>query len=438
MKVNVYMQTFAAKKPARVGTLSQGVGGVDFEYSKKWLASEGYAISPLLGISKKKAPAKFQNIDLSIFDNTEEDSWNKRLMEAYAEIMQDKLAMPIKKYTQLDYLLAGGDTRVGALRFKSGKKFTSTDAIPTFNLSTGLKPTWHGLNFVSDLSFPNFGEIDKKLKIYLKNIIKAIADVEDKSVAMHKKEYSFRVLIDASKGLGGVRPKVHIAGKDGSMWIAKFPSKNDKLPMPSKSYDLEIWECFANHLASYLRLNVANARKVEIGKTTIFLSKRFDVEGGKQLHFIPAKSLFGNKYKYEHSNGYLEVAEFIKAKGNTADLKELWKRMIFNICIGNGDDSLYNFGFLYKNGIWNLSPFYDLNPATQEKPKLSLEEAKKLAGYFEVGKTEGEAYLDDLRNKSRSIFSLYSAKCRLQYGIENSFFSGNLNTLFHQKNSTKL
>lgn len=66
--------------------------------------------------------------------------------------------------------------------------------------------------------------------------------------------------------------------------------------------------------------------------------------------------------------GYLDIADFI-IKGCTnveENLKELYRRVAFNICVGNSDDHFRNHGFLLTSKGWTLSPAYDMNP-TQNK-----------------------------------------------------------------------
>ena len=54
------------------------------------------------------------------------------------------------------------------------------------------------------------------------------------------------------------------------------------------------------------------------------------------------------------------------------DVKELWRRLVFNILISNLDDHLRNHGFLYAGGDgWRLSPAYDINPQPRDlKPRF--------------------------------------------------------------------
>jgi len=62
---------------------------------------------------------------------------------------------------------------------------------------------------------------------------------------------------------------------------------------------------------------------------------------------------------------YLEIAEALRQQGASPndDLKELWRRIVFNVLISNTDDHLRNHAFLYESQKgWRLSPAYDMNP----------------------------------------------------------------------------
>ena len=47
---------------------------------------------------------------------------------------------------------------------------------------------------------------------------------------------------------------------------------------------------------------------------------------------------------------------------NTEDVLEMFRRMVFNVLIGNQDDHTKNFSFLYKEeeNSYRLSPAYDI------------------------------------------------------------------------------
>ena len=70
----------------------------------------------------------------------------------------------------------------------------------------------------------------------------------------------------------------------------------------------------------------------------------------------------------EQSEGtsYLELAQFIRAQGDAghadSDLEQLFRRVAFNVSIGNRDDHLRNHGFVLGKTGWRLAPAFDVNP----------------------------------------------------------------------------
>lgn len=62
---------------------------------------------------------------------------------------------------------------------------------------------------------------------------------------------------------------------------------------------------------------------------------------------------------------YLELTEFLQRNGNPAtlraDLAQLFRRVVFNVAVGNRDDHLRSHGFLLELGGWRLAPAFDVN-----------------------------------------------------------------------------
>lgn len=94
---------------------------------------------------------------------------------------------------------------------------------------------------------------------------------------------------------------------------------------------------------------------------------------------------------------YLEIAEVIErhSPSPTADLRELYRRIIFSILTGNTDDHLRNHAFLRQRRGWALSPAYDLNPNPHRPDRLStaigfddtkadIDTALSVCGYFRL------------------------------------------------------
>ena len=101
------------------------------------------------------------------------------------------------------------------------------------------------------------------------------------------------------------------------------------------------------------------------------LSKRFDrTTEGHRRHFASAMTLLGltDGRDAKTGHGYLDIVDFILQ--NCCDveenLRQLYRRVAFNIAIGNSDDHFRNHGFLLTPRGWTLSPAYDMNPTLNE------------------------------------------------------------------------
>jgi len=73
-------------------------------------------------------------------------------------------------------------------------------------------------------------------------------------------------------------------------------------------------------------------------------------------------------------HGYLDIVDFIiqSCTDVEANLHELFRRVVFNICIGNSDDHFRNHGFLLTAKGWTLTPAYDMNPTLNEYQSLLI------------------------------------------------------------------
>ena len=81
------------------------------------------------------------------------------------------------------------------------------------------------------------------------------------------------------------------------------------------------------------------------------MSRRFDrTDDGGRLHFASAMTLLDrvDGQDADDSVSYLELAELLMRLGSStqADLEQLWRRIVFSICVSNTDDHLRNHGFM--------------------------------------------------------------------------------------------
>ena len=172
-------------------------------------------------------------------------------------------------------------------------------------------------------------------------------------------------LIDAGSSLGGARPKAAVIDASGRLAIAKFPRSG------SDDWDMPGWEKLELDLAERAGLNVARSDLAQVGGRHVLVVDRFDRSDGLRTGFTSALTMLEASDGEQRS--YLEIAEVIERHSNraAADLRELYRRIVFSILTGNTDDHLRNHGFLRHLRGWVLSPAYDLNPNPDSPDRLS-------------------------------------------------------------------
>lgn len=170
-------------------------------------------------------------------------------------------------------------------------------------------------------------------------------------------------------GLGGARPKITVAD-ERYQWLAKFPSRRDTPDIPMARL-----EAAALSLARRCGIDAAHHEVVSMDGVDVLLVRRFDRtrrgNGWARDAFMSARTLLSNgdgAQRYSFFGSYPRLARELgrlSARG-TADRHELFRRMVFNAVIGNGDDHDRNHGMLAdeeRPDAFRLSPAYDLVPA---------------------------------------------------------------------------
>ena len=350
---------------------------LSFEYNQEWLKKgQPILLDPKLHFAP--GPQYSQNA-FGLFLDSAPDRWGRVLIQR-REAQRAKIEGRTPQLLfDSDYLLAVHDTcRMGALRFKTDPNgpFQNDD----HQLTT---PPLHALRELEQASIrleecdPN----DSEYRTWL------------------------NLLLAPGTSLGGARPKANVIDPAGNLWIAKFPSKNDE-------FNTGAWELVTYQLATQAGLNTVNARGEtfsEAGQT--FLTQRFDRKREKRIHFASAMNLLG----YQDGEGagtgasYLDLVELIGMIGENvdSDLEELWKRIVFSICVSNTDDHLRNHGFLLGERGWTLSPAYDLNPQpygsglalniNESSNALDLDLAMDVAEYFRLSSDQASRHLKQVR-----------------------------------------
>lgn len=358
--------------PVLVGRLyvssNRGKESFSFSYSKDWLRHREAAtvFDPDLSLYEGRQYTPSGKSLFGVFSDSCPDRWGRLLMRRREAIEARHENRKPRVLLESDYLLGVHDeTRMGGLRFslEEGGEFLSSDR-------SLAAPPWTKLRELETASIAFENADDPEEERWLKQ------------------------LIAPGSSLGGARPKASVAAPDGSLWIAKFPSRHDE-------WNTGAWEITTHDLAKRCGLRVPEAKLRTFSKGGgTFLSKRFDRDGQRRVHFESAMTLLGQTDGGCEA-GYLDIADFIKSHGSNPrhDLRELWSRIVFSIAVSNTDDHLRNHGFILTRNGWRLSPAYDVNPdiygnmlslsISEESSLMDFDLALETAGSY--GLSQGEA-----------------------------------------------
>lgn len=277
----------------------------------------------------------------SFLEDASPDRWGRELLKRREQNEADKEGRVPKELTTQDFLLGVEDSiRMGGIRISDGNGYVA-------NKNTKIPPAT-SLRALEDSAhkFEKAGAI--------------LQDTELQS------------LISVGSSLGGARPKVNVIDEKGDLWIAKFQSDRDQA-------QTESWEFVTHELGVLCGLHMAEGRLEQLGSRSCYLTKRFDREKEKRIHFASAMTMLHKKDGDDAS--FLELAECISSISAEAkaDLQELWRRIVFGVIVNNTDCHLRNHGFILTEKGWRLSPAYDINPNPMGKLlAISVDDTRRI------------------------------------------------------------
>ncbi|HSI57753.1 MAG TPA: HipA domain-containing protein [Ideonella sp.] len=307
----------------RVGTLAHDRGQVRFHYDSGWLkGAAAFALDPDLSLGRQPFFPKAELGNFGVFLDSSPDRWGQTLMKRREALLAKDEARPPRTLYAWDFLIGVQDaTRQGALRFRleGGEQFLGAEkmAAPPVTSLRELEAV------ALELTGKNIQDLDA-LRRWL------------------------AVLVAPGASLGGARPKANFTELDGSLWMAKFPARDD-------DRDVGAWEHVLHSLARRALIDMPEARIARLNSPFhTFCVRRFDRHEGRRRFYASAMTLL----RKEHSEGtsYLELAQFLRQGGDPgqvkADLEQLFRRVAFNVAVGNRDDHLRNHGFVLHAGGW--------------------------------------------------------------------------------------
>lgn len=339
-----------------------------FRYGKKYLEREdAISIDPI------QLPLEDRTIETPegfvLFNGIRDagpDKWGRYLLD--------------KKFgrtlSELEYIAASSDDRVGALSF--------TDSI-----ELGPRQYQPGNIF------------EKKNHITRLDLAQLSGALDDATKGEDSER--LRKYLSYGPSLGGARPKASVL-LNKELYLAKFSLSVDIKNEPLIEYATMT-------LAKRCGLNVPELALKEVDKRTVYLIKRFDRNNGKRIPFISGLTMTGTHESDFGAWSYFALADaIVRFSGDQEqDLRELFRRLIFNIAVFNNDDHLRNFGFVCTEGRWRLSPLYDVLPAVvnsetytlamtlgRDGKKASFPNALSMVPRFRIDEREGKRIIAEV------------------------------------------
>ena len=307
------------QQPVPIGELNliRVSQGVSLRYHDSWL-QRGFPLSEDLPLIDEEFLPTEKGRAVGAVDDARPDRWGERVIRFI-----DKPA----RLSLLEYLYFAGDDRFGALGVS-----TSADEY----LPRRLGP------------LPTLKDADE-----LHELIRKVQNNEPVPPAQRR-------LISPGATMGGARPKALI-DMAGHQWVIKF-SDGDPADTP-------LIEHATMTLAQKAAIRTAQTMPVRLTHGHAVAISRFDRLGGLRRHSLSAAVALraaGERF------GYPELAQLLRRRGVTdgdaylAQMREVFRRMVFNILIDNTDDHEKNHALLMTDAQqYELSPAFDVLPSGQ-------------------------------------------------------------------------
>jgi len=310
--------------PVLIGTLRllRATRGVSLQYVEGWLRN-GFALSEDLPlIDTEQRPAE-RDAAAGAVDDARPDRWGERVVR-----FVDKPP----RLSVLEYLYFAGHERFGALGVSSSAEAYSPQ--PTGPL-------------------PSLGDVEE-----IHELVRKVLDNEPVPE-------SKRRLIAPGTTLGGARPKALIE-MEGIQHVVKFAETGDPTDTPLVEH-----ACMT--LAEKADIRVAPTHPIRLVDGHAVAVRRFDRQGGgDSARRIHAQSAHVALRAEGSPLGYPELAQLLRRRAPVeqgiarAQMRELFRRMVFNILMDNTDDHEKNHVLLMDDAQHLLlAPAFDVLPSGQ-------------------------------------------------------------------------
>jgi serine/threonine-protein kinase HipA len=203
-------------------------------------------------------------------------------------------------------------------------------------------------------------------------------------------------IIRIGTSAGGARPKAVIAynEKTGEVksgqnkvpkgfehWLIKLDGVSEIQLEATQGYGRV--EMAYYNMARECGIEMMPSKLLEENGRAHFMTKRFDREGSNTKHHIQTFCAMKHfDYNLVTSYSYEQLFQTMRELKLPYPIAEqMFRRMVFNVCMRNCDDHTKNFSFrLKKDGVWELSPAYDLCHACKPNHQWVSQHALSING----------------------------------------------------------
>ncbi len=330
----------------------------DFQYTPEFITF-GIEVAPLM-MPVRKEPYRFTALSFETF---------KGLPGILADVLPDKYGNAI-----IDQWLIKENRTPESFNPVERLCYTGTRAMGALEFSPATSPTE-----AQDSQEPI--EIEKIVKLV--NKVMSSKNYELTAAELGTEEMSHILQVGTSAGGARAKAIINWNPTNGAIvaghkkpttgfdsWLIKFDgideNSDKELADPKGFSRIE----YAYHLlATSLSINMTECRLLEEGGRAHFMTKRFDRVNGNKIH---KTSLCGiGHYDFNMRNGtsyeqLMVVGQQLQL--NRQEMEQLFLRMTFNVIFRNQDDHTKNTEFLMdRNGVWSLSPAFDITYAYNPK-----------------------------------------------------------------------
>lgn len=285
---------------------------VAFEYTQEWIDT-GFSISPFSlplqkGVFLPKGYDPFEGL-FGVFSDSLPDGWGRLLVD---RLLAGRNVNPLQ-IDSLNRLAIVGSTGMGALTY-----------MPEISIDTGVRHL----------------TLDQLAR-------------ECRNMFQSEQSEDIDTLFQMAGSSGGARPKIFYQ-MGGEEWIVKFPSSMDRPDIGRQEYAYSL-------CAKSCGIDMPETRLLPSSLCEgYFAVKRFDREQKSRIHMVSAGGLLETSHRIPNLDYQLLMRLTIRLTQDYEQLERLYRLMCFNVFAHNRDDHSKNFSYLCRDGVWRLSPAYDL------------------------------------------------------------------------------